>query len=52
MLMYLALHTLQLFSGCLDVFTPKIRRKFFDFTFYESKHNVAYTRLEVIAGTK
>ena len=34
----------------LDVFTPKIRRKFFDFlTFLWIKTNVAYTRFEVIA---
>ena len=33
----------------LDVFTPKIRRKFFILTFLWIKTNVAYTRLEVIA---
>ena len=43
MLMYSALHIMQWFSQILDVFTPKIRRKFFDFNI------VAYTRLEVIA---
>ena len=31
MLMYSALHIMQWFSDCLDVFTLKIRRKFFDF---------------------
>ena len=31
MLMYSALHIMQWFSHILDVFTPKIRRKFFDF---------------------
>ena len=49
MLMYSALHIMQWFSGCLDVFTPKIRRKFFDLTFLWIKTNVAYTRLEMIA---
>ena len=33
----------------LDVFTPKIRRKFLILTFLWIKTNVAYTRLEVIA---
>ena len=36
-LMYSALHIMQSFSQLLDVFTPKIKRKIFDFTFYESK---------------
>ena len=53
MLMYSALHIMQWFSGCLDVFTPKIRQKFVILHSYESKqNNVAYTRLEVIARTK
>ena len=30
-LMYLALHIMQWFSQLSDVFTPKIKRKFFDF---------------------
>ena len=30
MLMYSALHIMQWFSHILDVFTPKIRRKFFE----------------------
>ena len=33
----------------LDVFTPKIRRKFLILTFLWIKTNIAYTRLEVIA---
>ena len=38
MLMYSALHIMQWFSHILDVFTPKIRRKFFDVNiFCESK---------------
>ena len=49
MLMYSALHIMQWFSQLLDVFTPKIRRKIFDYTFLWIKTNVAYTRLEVIA---
>ena len=49
MLMYSALHIMQWFYGCLDVFTPKIRRKFFDFNILWIKTNVAYTRLEVVA---
>ena len=37
-LMYSALHIMQWFSHILDVFTPKITRKFFDFfSFFESK---------------
>ena len=35
--MYSALHIMQWFSQLLDVFTPKIKRKFFDFYIYESK---------------
>ena len=46
MLMYSALHIMQWFSHILDVFTAKIRQKFFDFNI---STNVAYTRLEVIA---
>ena len=34
MLMYSALHKMQWFSQILDVFTPKIRRKFFDFNIF------------------
>ena len=49
MLMYSALNIMQWFSGCLDVFTRKSNE---NFRFYELKLNVAYTRLEVIAGTK
>ena len=54
-LIYLALHIMQWFSHILhviDVFTPKIRRKFFDFYILWNKTNVAYTRLAVIARTK
>ena len=40
---------MQWFSHILDVFTPKIRRKFFDFNILWIKTNVSYTRLEVIA---
>ena len=49
MFMYSALHIMQWFSHILDVFTPKIRQKFFDFNILWIKTNVAYTRLEVIA---
>ena len=51
-LMYSALHIMQWFSQLLDVFTPKIKRKFFDFYILWIKTNVAYTRLEMIARTK
>ena len=51
-LMYSALHIMQWFSHSLDVFTPKIKRKFFDFYILWIKTNVAYTRLEMIARTK
>ena len=51
-LMYSALHIMQWFSQVLDVFTPKIKRKFFDFYILWIKTNVAYTRLEMIARTK
>ena len=51
-LIYSALHIMQWFSHILDVFTPKIRRKFCDFYILWIKTNVAYTRLEVIARTK
>ena len=51
-LMYSALHTMQWFSQVLDVFTPKIKRKFFDFYILWIKTNVAYTRLEMIARMK
>ena len=34
MVMYSALHIMQWFSQVLDVFTPKIRRKFFDFNIF------------------
>ena len=47
--MYSALHIMQWFSHSLDVFTPKIKRKFFDFYILWIKTNVAYTRLEMIA---
>ena len=47
--MYSALHIMQWFSNSLDVFTPKIKRKFFDFYILWIKTNVAYTRLEMIA---
>ena len=49
MLMYSALHIMQWFSQILDVLTPKIKWKFFDFYILWIKTNVAYTRLEVIA---
>ena len=52
MLMYPALHIMQRFSHILDVFTPKIRRKYFAFYILWIKTNVAYTRLELIARTK
>ena len=51
-LIYSALHIMQWFSHILDVFTPKIRRKFLDFYILWIKTNVAYTRLEVIARTR
>ena len=51
-LMYSALHIMQWFSQLLDVFTPKIKRKFFDFYILWIKTNVAYTRLEMIARMK
>ena len=51
-LMYSALHIMQWFSQVLDVFTPKIKRKIFDFYILWIKTNVAYTRLEMIARTK
>ena len=51
-LMYSALHIMQWFSQVLDVFTPKIKRPFFDFYILWIKTNVAYTRLEMIARTK
>ena len=49
--MYSALHIMQWFSHSLDVFTPKIKRKFFHFYILWIKTNVAYTRLEMIART-
>ena len=51
-LIYSALHIMQWFSQIVDVFTLKIRRKFFNFFILWIKTNVAYTRLEVIARTK
>ena len=51
-LMYSALHIMQWFSHILDVFTPKIRWKFFDYYILRIKTNVAYTRLGLIARTK
>ena len=51
-LMYSALHIIQWFSQVLDVFTPKIKWKIFDFYILWIKTNVAYTRLEMIARTK
>ena len=48
-LMYSALHIMQWFSRLLDVFTPKIKWKFFDFYILWIKTNVAYTRLEMMA---
>ena len=51
-LMYSALHIMQWFAQLLDVFTPKIKRNFFDFYILWIKTNVAYTRLEMIARTK
>ena len=50
--MYSALHIMQWFSQVLDVFTPKIKRPFFDFHILWIKTNVAYTRLEMITRTK
>ena len=38
MLMYSALHIMQWFSQLLDVFTPKIRRKFFDFNIFMNQN--------------
>ena len=43
---------MQWFSQLLDVFTPKIKRKSFDFYILWIKTNVPYTRLEMIARTK
>ena len=43
---------MQWFSHILDVFTWKIRQKFYDFYILWIKTNVAYTRLEVIARMK
>ena len=51
-LMYSALHIMQWFSQVVDVFTPKIKRKIFDFYILWIKTNIAYTRLEMIARTK
>ena len=51
-LMYSALHIMQWLSHLLDVFTLKIKRKFFDFYILWIKTNVAYTRLEMIDRTK
>ena len=51
-LRYSALHIVQWFSQLLDVFTPKIKRKFFDFYILWIKTNVACTRLEMIARMK
>ena len=51
-LMYSVLHIMQWFSRLLDVFIPKIKRKYFDFYILWIKTNVAYTRLEMIARTK
>ena len=51
-LMYSALHIMQWFSQLLDVFTPKTKRKFFDFYILWIETNVAYTRIEMIARTK
>ena len=41
-LMYSALHIMQWFSHILDVFTPKIRRNFFDFNIFmnQNKHRL------------
>ena len=50
--MYSALHVMQWFSHISDVFTPKIRRKFFDFYILWIKTKIVYTRFEVIAKTK
>ena len=38
MLMYSALHIMQWFSHILDVFTPKIRRQFFDFNIFMNQN--------------
>ena len=38
MLMYLALHIMQWFSHSFDVFTPKIRRKFFNFNIFMNQN--------------
>ena len=38
MLMYSALHIMQWFSHILDVFTPKIRRKVFDFNIFMNQN--------------
>ena len=50
--MYSALHKMQWFAHILDVFTPKIKQNFVDFYILWIKTNVAYTRLELITGTK
>ena len=36
--MYWALHIMQWFSQFLDVFTSKIRRKFFDFNIFMNQN--------------
>ena len=38
MLMYSALHIMQWFSHILDVFTPKIIQKFFDFNIFMNQN--------------
>ena len=51
MRIYSVLHIMQWFSHILDVFTPKIRRNFFDFYILWIKTYVAYRRLKVITRT-
>ena len=38
MLMYSALHIMQWFSHILDMFIPKIRRKYFDFNIFMNQN--------------
>ena len=65
MLMYSALHIMQWFSHILDVFTPKMRRKFFDLNIFmnQNKHclhktwtdrqnNVVHYIVQFITGVK
>ena len=52
MLMYSALHIMQWFSHILDVFTQKIRRKFFDLNIGKSILQVPDTGTRVLVNTR